>query len=485
VRRTLLLAALILGVVPATVFGTMPGSNGRIAFKHDSRIWTVNPDGTDERLVSETPSYQGGYDWSPDGAKLAFGSSEIYVVNADGSSLTNITNTPWGPFYEDDPSWSPDGTQIAYERFESGSTTEVWLANADGTNQHRLATSLQRSGDPQWHPDGRIGFLGCTPPPGGSCAQQPHIINPDGSGEQPLAAWGDFSPDGTKVVFQNLPPGASYPNHDIYVQNLDGSGRINLTNDPGADREPSWSPDGTKVVFRSGRSGGPRIYTMSADGFGGLTLVTNRAGLEPQWQPIHVDFYARPKGATPFLTYLVPAYAQCHSPDEVHGPPLGFGSCNPPVQSSSALTIGTGDANGQPAKSVSTVLLETLPGAPATPADEADVRATVVITDVYEQGSLIDYSGEVTAHLGLRITDKLNSGPGVAATVIDTSLAFDVPCAPTADAAVGATCAVQTTADALIPGAVPEGKRSIWALEAVAVDDAGGAPFLTQGVFVP
>jgi hypothetical protein len=169
----------------------------------------------------------------------------------------------------------------------------------------------------------------------------------------------------------------------------------------------------------------------------------------------------------------------------VHGPPLGFGSCNPPVQSSPALTIGTADANGQPAKSVSTVLLETLPGVPATPTDEADVRATVVITDVYEQGSLIDYAGEVAAHLGLRITDKLNSGPGVAATVSDTSLDFDVPCAPTADTAVGATCTVQTTVDALIPGAVPEGKRSIWALGQVEVDDANGAPFMRQGVFVP
>ena len=248
-----------------------------------------------------------------------------------------------------------------------------------------------------------------------------------------------------------------------------------------------WSPDGTKIAFRSGRGGnGPRIFVMNADGTGlSSQPISPMAGLVPKWQPIHVSFYPRPKGATPTLVYLVPAYAPCNAPNEQHGPPLAFGSCNPPAQASSALTVGTGDANGQPAKSVSTVLIEALPGAPATPADEADVRVTVNVNDVYVQGTLADYAGGLTVHAPLRITDKLNSGPGVAGTVADTSLDIPVSCTPTGDATVGATCAVQTTVDALVPGAVPEGKRSIWELGQIEVDDAGGAPFMRQGVFVP
>jgi hypothetical protein len=357
-----------------------------------------------------------------------------------------------------------------------------------------LPTDSERAFEPHWLPDGqRIAFRGCTPSP--NCIPTQRIINVDGTNEQPLAAWGvqpidvkgDISPDGTKVVYQDSPPGLSYPYHDIYVQNLDGSGRVRLTNDNEVDREPVWSPDGTKIAFRSGRGGnGPRIFVMNADGTG-LTPqpVTPTAALVPKWQPIHVSFYARPKGATPTLAFLVPAYAQCNAPDEQHGPPLAFGSCTPPNQASSALTVGTADSNGQPAKSVSSVLLEAQPGVPATPADEADVRVDVNVNDVYVQGSLADYAGGLSVRLAVRVTDKLNSGPGVAGTVGDTSLDVPVSCSPTADTTVGSTCAVQTTIDTLVPGAVPEGKRSIWELGQIEVDDVHGAPFMKQGVFLP
>ena len=54
--------------------------------------------------------------WSPDGTKIAFTSHmddnrEIYIMNADGSNQTRLTNEPTGDFY---PSWSPDGTRIAF-----------------------------------------------------------------------------------------------------------------------------------------------------------------------------------------------------------------------------------------------------------------------------------------------------------------------------------------------------------------------------------
>ena len=64
-------------------------------------------------------------------------------------------------------------------------------------------------------------------------------------------------------------------------------------------------------------------------------------------------------------------------------------------------------------------------------------------------------------------------------------LDFEVPCSSTAATTAGSTCALATSLDALTPGAVPEGKRSIWALGQVEVDDANGAPFMRQGVFVP
>jgi hypothetical protein len=69
--------------------------------------------------------------------------------------------------------------------------------------------------------------------------------------------------------------------------------------------------------------------------------------------------------------------------------------------------------------------------------------------------------------------------------VSDTTLGFDLPCTATDDTTVGSTCALSTTYDALVPGAVTEGRRSIWALGQVEVRDSGGAPFMRQGIFVP
>ena len=65
-----------------------------------------------------------------------------------------------------------------------------------------------------------------------------------------------------------------------------------------------------------------------------------------------VPGYPRPAGATPIRASLVPAYQACASPDRMHGPPLAFGSCNPPVEHSQQLTIGTPDANGRVAASI-------------------------------------------------------------------------------------------------------------------------------------
>ena len=87
--------------------------------------------------------------------------------------------------------------------------------------------------------------------------------------------------------------------------------------------------------------------------------------------------YARPKGATPMRVPLVPAFERCTAPNRQHGAPLAFGSCAPPLQSSSALTVGTPDANGKGAASTGFLLLDVRVGDPSTTVDEADVGLSV------------------------------------------------------------------------------------------------------------
>ena len=162
---------------------------------------------------------------------------------------------------------------------------------------------------------------------------------------------------------------------------------------------------------------------------------------------------------------------------------------------------------------VSSLKLDVMPGEPSTPSiDEADVAVSIVANDVRCAGTSTacpsgqgsDYTGKVLARTSVRMTDKAN-GPGEDenGTMVDTLLEMPVVCVGTAASTIGSTCALNTTLDALIPGLVREGDRSIWQLGQIVVRDAGpngtgygpGCPtscgdgdegtFLRQGVFVP
>jgi subtilisin family serine protease len=205
--------------------------------------------------------------------------------------------------------------------------------------------------------------------------------------------------------------------------------------------------------------------------------------------------YARPKGATPLRVPLVPAYTACAAPNRVHGPPLASGSCAPPVQRSTQLTVGTADANGQTTNSVGSLRMMVIPGDPATQADEADVDLSLSISDVRRKSDLADYGGELEARTTLRLTDRLSgAAQNESATLTDLAYEFVVPCAVTGATGIGSTCALSTSAEAITPGIAVEGSRAIWQLSQVMVSDGGSdgigstdpnGIFAVQGVFVP
>ncbi len=205
--------------------------------------------------------------------------------------------------------------------------------------------------------------------------------------------------------------------------------------------------------------------------------------------------YARPQGASPVRIPLVPAFNPCTSPNRVHGPPLDDGSCDPPAQSSSQLTVGTPDANGQTANSSGYIRLVAIQGSLATGEDEADVRVTLSLTDVRNRSNLADYPGEVQVRTPVRITDRANGTafdqPG---TVQDLLVPVNAPCATTLASNVGSTCGVVTTLDAVVPGTITEGARSVWEVGPLEVldggpdgdaDTPGNGVFAKQGLFVP
>ncbi len=172
-------------------------------------------------------------------ARIAFqsnrdGNFEIYVMNADGSDQTRLTNnSDW----DRNASWSPDGTRIAFDS-ESHITgnNDIFVINADGTGQTRLTDNSRKDQQPAW------------------------------------------SPDGTRITFTSDRDG----DFEIYVMNADGSDQTGLSNFAAHDAEPDWAPDGTRITFISNRDGNFEIYVMNADGTGQTRLTDNS---DTDWQP--------------------------------------------------------------------------------------------------------------------------------------------------------------------------------------------------------
>ncbi len=218
--------------------------------------------------------------------------------------------------------------------------------------------------------------------------------------------------------------------------------------------------------------------------------------------------HPRPKGATPIRVSLVPAYNACSTPNRTHGPPLAFPSCNPPVQSSTAITVGSPDANGAPANSEGFVKIAVLVGVPGPP-DDSDVALTSTGTDVRCKGGTTacgnpntadgaDYTGELQGNATIRITDHYNgiaAGGGTdPATVVDIPFPVNATCASTANAAIGSTCTANTSANATVPGAVKDGKRAVVEIGQIQISDGGpdglvgtspNTLFAVQGIFIP
>ena len=322
-------------------------------------------------------------------------------------------------------------------------------------------------------------------------------IRPDGSQRSSIGLAGqapDWSPDGTKLAYSRTV--GTFDNDEIFVANADGTGETRLTTNSVYDSRPVWSPDGTKIAFDSNEGGDWEIFVMNRDGSGRHAVTDNTFNdSRPDWQPIPYAGYPRPKGATPTYVSLVPAYPACTAPDRTHGPPLAYGSCSGPDQVSPHLTVGTPDANGRPAKSTGNARYGAAAGNPATPADEANVNFYLRLDDVRVASDLSDYEGELELRSEVRISDRRSgSGTDEPATMETIDFPVTVPCTATADTTIGAHCEITTTMDAITPGAVPEGARSIWEFGRARVYDGGhdglaatqdNTLFAVQGLFVP
>jgi tol-pal system beta propeller repeat protein TolB len=205
---------------------------------------------------------------------LRTGDLEIFVMNADGTSPINLTNSANTDLFS---SWSPDGTKIAFHTFRdagSGLQSEIYVMNVNGSNQTNLSQNAAIDVNPQWSPDGsKIAFMRQVP-----FSSDAEIfvmdaatgMNQTNLSNNPAAdAGASWSPDGSKIAFDSS---RDDDFGEVYVMNADGSDVTRITNS-GGNANPAWSPDGTKIAFATNRDGEVQIYVMNTNGSGQIPLT--------------------------------------------------------------------------------------------------------------------------------------------------------------------------------------------------------------------
>jgi Tol biopolymer transport system component len=353
VRRAL--AASLVGLLFALpAAGSTPGA--RILFEepNGSRSDLVETDADATRYANLTPGDQTFYvsdsdgSWSPDGSQIAFTShrdsnvsTEIYVMNVDGSNQERLTHdgpngvqTPGAEVFDSAPVWSPAGDTIAYLKSVRGAV-DVWLMGPDGSGQRQVTTSGGHKELLQWSAGGRLAYaqdgtiftLVQGDPPIRVAAGREPAWSPDGSrlaytsqgglwtvdadGRNPVhvstmpAQGPSWSSDGERIAFAGTrsfpelasPKFGAPTRQDVFTVRVDGGDLRRLTGPRGDEYafgawggwSPTWWPDGSRLFFHSVR-GGPLTWLMNTDGtcegpFSQALISLQRPAWRPGSQP--------------------------------------------------------------------------------------------------------------------------------------------------------------------------------------------------------
>jgi Tol biopolymer transport system component len=280
----------LVSVAGSAAVATTPGQNARIAFSADlglgGEIYTIKPDGTGLRQLTELDGNASHPDWSPDGTRIVFWLEDqaTYIMNANGSDL-HVVTAPGGQ-----ASFTPDGHHIVYECASQTCNGEsgIFLMRDDGSDAPGLRLSNNPftdagDNDPQVSPDGQTVTFVRHKVDGE--LQALFAVDIDGTNVRKIAGYPlevgvkhDWAPDGGQIV---ITPFADFPDDrfpSVATIMPDGSGLRFLTSPTRGDVASfagSYSPNGNWIVFRAQdvNREGFRLMKMHPDGSGRTVIA--------------------------------------------------------------------------------------------------------------------------------------------------------------------------------------------------------------------
>ena len=228
--------------------------------------------------------------FSPDGRRVAFNSNkggvvDIYVLDVSSNEVVQITEGSRNKYV---PRWSPDGRQIVYHRYWGNpwvgkSHHDLYIVNADGTENKPLITDLGNDMFADWLPGGK-GLVFVSNRDSLDTLYRfdfesenisPLIDDLNISMGQPIV-----HPETGNIVFESYDDG----NSNIWLYNQREQHACQLTNTSVDEYGPSFSPDGREVIFQVGHGNGTnQIGIMNIDG-SQYRLITNKGNYTtPFW----------------------------------------------------------------------------------------------------------------------------------------------------------------------------------------------------------